>query len=293
MIKQNYLKLLKSIPTIAICIILLVINILSFTVSIFEKNSFIRQLNSPSADINVDALNELVEHYNGFKLIFNFWFVSDLYFIFLVVLLLFVGVILSYQLQKHKEESYGNLLVSRIGYKKYIDNTLISQTLYIFSIVTITSLISLIIAFIIGGIGYNTDLNSFDINIIQALIIFLVQNLFLSIILVLINGCSLLTSCFIKNKYILQAFPLFIFLILPQLIVSTLGNVSSFIGNITLPFVLWNELMAIDNIINDYVLNGIFSNFEIINYLIPVISYFILFIMLYCINLKKNERDYI
>ena len=72
MIKQNYLKLLKSIPTIAICIILLVINILSFTVSIFEKNSFIRQLNSPSADINVDALNELVEHYNGFKLIFNF-----------------------------------------------------------------------------------------------------------------------------------------------------------------------------------------------------------------------------
>lgn len=111
--------------------------------------------------------------------------------------------------------------------------------------------------------------------------------------MVLINSCTLLASCFIKNKYILQAFPLFMFLILPQLIVSTLGNVSSFIGNITLPFVLWNELMAIDNIINDYELNGMFSNTEIIYYLIPILTYFILFIVLYCINLKKNERDYI
>lgn len=293
MIKQNYFKLLRSISTFAICAILLVINIVSFIVSIFEKNSFINQLNSTSADINIDALNELIEHYNGFKLIFNFWFVSDLYFIFLVVLLLFLGVFLSYQIQKHKEEAYGNLLVSRIGYKKYLDATLVSQSLYIFSIVTITNLISLIIAFIIGGVGYNTDLSSYDINITQALIIIFAQNLFLSIIMVLINSCSLLVSCFIKNKYILQAFPLFIFLILPQLIVSTLGNVLSFIGNITLPFVLWNELMAIDNIINDYVLNGIFSDVEIIYYLIPVISYFILFIVLYYINLKKNERDYI
>lgn len=293
MIKQNYFKLLRSISTFAICTILLAVNIVSFTVSKFEKNSLISQLNSQSADININALNKLIEHYNGFKLIFNFWFVSDLYFIFMIVLLLFIGVFLSYQIQKHKEEAYGNLLVSRTGYKKYLNNTLVSQSLYIFSIVTITNLISLIIAFIIGGVGYNTDLSSFDINFIQALIIFFVQNLFLSIIMVLINSCSLLVSCFIKNKYILQAFPLFVFLIFPQLIVSTLGNVLSFVGNITLPFVLWNELMAIDNIINDYVLNGAFSDFEIIYYLIPIITYFILFIVLYCINLKKNEREYI
>lgn len=293
MIKRNYFKLLKSISTFVICTILLVISIVSFTVSLFEKNSFIHQLNSTSPDINIDALNNLIEHYNGFKLIFNFWFVSDLYFIFVAVTLLFLGVFLSYQIQKHKEEAYGNLLVSRIGYKKYLDDTLVSQSLYIFSIVTITNLISLTIAFIFGGMGCDTDLSSFDINIIQALIIIFVQNLFLSIVMVLINSCTLLASCFIKNKYILQAFPLFMFLILPQLIVSTLGNVSSFIGNITLPFVLWNELMAIDNIINDYKLNGMFSNTEIIYYLIPILTYFILFIVLYCINLKKNERDYI
>ena len=165
MIKRNYFKLLKSISTFVICTILLVISIVSFTVSLFEKNSFIHQLNSTSPDINIDALNNLIEHYNGFKLIFNFWFVSDLYFIFVAVTLLFLGVFLSYQIQKHKEEAYGNLLVSRIGYKKYLDDTLVSQSLYIFSIVTITNLISLTIAFIFGGMGCDTDLSSFDINL--------------------------------------------------------------------------------------------------------------------------------
>ena len=92
MIKRNYFKLLKSISTFVICTILLVISIVSFTVSLFEKNSFIHQLNSTSPDINIDALNNLIEHYNGFKLIFNFWFVSDLYFIFVAVTLLFLGV---------------------------------------------------------------------------------------------------------------------------------------------------------------------------------------------------------
>lgn len=291
--RKDYFRMMKSMFTISIIIILSIISIISFVISLSDKKMFILQLNLPDTEINKVALQRLIEHYNGFKFIFDFWFVSDLYFIFIVALLLFVGVFLSYQIQKHKEEAYGNLLVSRTGYKKYLDNILVSQSIYILSIITITSLISLIIAFIIGGVGYNTDLSSLDINFIQALIVIFVQNIFLSIIIVLINGCSLLISCFIKNRYILQAVPLFIFLILPQIVVSTLGNVSNFIGNITMPFVLWNELMAIDNIMNDYVLDGTFSVSEIIYYLIPILTYFALFIVLYCINIKKNERDYI
>lgn len=290
---KEYGRMMKSISTIIIIIILTVISVFSFAVSFSDKKMFISQLDRHIEDINIDSLKVLIEHYNGFKFMFNFWFVSDFYFIFIVALLLFTGVFLSYQIQKHKEEAYGNLLISRIGYKKYLNNILVSQSLYIFSVVTITSLISLIIAFIIGGFGRYTSLGGFGISSIQAILIIFVQNMLMSIVMVLINGCSLMVSCFIKNKYVLQAFPLFIFLILPQLIVSTLGNVSSFIGNITLPFVLWNEFMAIDNILNDYVNIKKFDISEIAYYLIPIITYFALFTALYCINIKKNERDYI
>ena len=42
MIKRNYFKLLKSISTFVICTILLVISIVSFTVSLFEKERLIK-----------------------------------------------------------------------------------------------------------------------------------------------------------------------------------------------------------------------------------------------------------
>ena len=293
MVKKEYTRMMKSIMTISIVIILIVISIISFYISLSDKNMFISQLNNPAEDINIESLKTFIQHYNGFKFLFDFWYVSDFYFIFIIALLLFVGIFLSYQIQKHKDESYGNLLVTRISYKKYLNNTLISQSLYIFSIITIANFISLIIAFFIGGFGGNTELGSFKINIIQALIIIFIQNIFMSFIVILINGCSLLISCLIRNKYILQVLPLLIFFIFPQLIISTLGNFSDIIGNIALPFVLMNELIAISNIINDYVINDRIFYSEIIYYLIPILTYFILFIVLYCINLKKNERDYI
>ncbi len=293
MIKKEYSRMIKSIPTISIIIILTAISVISFIISLADKKMNIAQLNDPPEFININTLINYIDEYNGFKFIFRFWYVSDFYFIFIVALFLFIGVFLSSQIQKHKEGAYGNLIVGRIGYKRYLSNTLVSQSLYIFSVIAITNILSLVIAFIMGGVGANTNLSGFDINYIQALIIIFVQNMLISIIAVLVNGCSLLISCYIKNKYILQAFPLFIFLILPQLIASTIGNISDIIAKITLPFVILNELMAVDNLINIYIDNKFFPAAEIMTYLIPIISYFILFIVLYYINLKKNERNYI
>lgn len=291
--KKEYRRMMKSISTISIIAVLTIIEIISFAISLSDKNMFLSQLNLPAADINITALQKLIEDYNGFKFMFDSWFLSDLYFIFIVALMLFIGIFLSYQVQKHKDDCYGNLLVSRIGYKKYLANTLISQSLYIFSIIAITNLLSLIIAFIFGGLGNGTDLATFNLNAVQSLSIIFVQTMFMSVIMVLINGCSLLVSSFIKNKYFLQAFPLLVFLIIPQLIVSTLGNISDFIGKITMPFVLWNEFMAIDNILNEYTIKEKFSVSEVIYYIIPIITYLVLLTVLYLINLKKNEREYI
>lgn len=293
MTRKEYSRLMKSISTIPIITVLTVISVISFIISLSQKKMCISQLNSPTESININALKEFIEDFNVFEFMYDFWFVSEFYLISIIAFLLFVGIFLSHQIQKQKETAYGNLLVSRIGYKKYLDSMLISQSLYIFSVVVISSFISIIIALILGGFGNSSQLGGFDLNLIQSLIIVLAQIMITAVIMVLINGCSLLFSTFIKNKYILQAFPLFMFFIIPQLIVSTLGNISDFIGKITLPFILQSELMAIDNILNEYINTDKFEISNIAFYLIPIISYFALFTVLYCINIKKNEREYI
>lgn len=293
MTKKEYCRMMKSISSLALIIILLLTAIISYVISLSDKNMFISQMSLNDETINIEALKTLIEHYNGFEFVFDFWFTSDFYFIFIITLMLFIGVFLSFQIQKHKEDFYGNLYVSRIGFKKYLDSIIISQSLYIFSIITIINIIQLFVAFIFGGFGYSTEICIYNINYIQAFIIILIQNFIVSIVTILINACSLLSAAFIKNKYILQALPLFAFIILPQLIASTLGNISTVVGNVALPFVVWNEFKAIDNILNNYAVdeNLLFSS--IVYHLIPIVTYFFIFIILYFINIKKNERDYL
>lgn len=294
MIKKEYQRLIKSKASIVEIIILLIITVVCYVILYIDKLEFISQMDAPSDDLNLYGLQKIIDNYNGFGFLFKFWYTSDFYAIYVIVALLFIGIALSYKLQSDIENNYGNLLISRSNYKKYLDCIIMSQSLYILTIIVITNLLSLIIAMFFGGFGKSASIATVNLNIYQSVIIFCVQTILMSCIFIFTNACSLLISVFIKNKYVLQAIPLFVFFITPQLIVSTLGNVSSVVADITLPFVVQNELMAVYNILNDYVNNNYeFVISEIFYYLIPLFTYFILFLLLYIINLREHERNYL
>lgn len=293
MTKKEYCRMMKSLSTYGITIILILIAVINYCFSLVQKNQLISQLDLDPSIINLDSLRNGIEEYNGFEFLFEFWFHSDFYFISIILLMLFVGVLLSFQLQQRKENAYGSLMVSRMGYKKYLNKIIVSQSLYIFSVITVTNILLLIIAFAFGGVGKYTSIIAMSLNWVQALIVIFAQTVYISVLAILINACSLLASTFIKNKYVLQAFPLVAFLLIPELITSTLGNISDFIGNIFLHYdILW-QFNAINDIINDFVVNEAFSASLIFQYLISIITYFVLFIVLYIANVKKNESEYI
>ena len=63
MIKNEYFRLLKSKSTIIILILLIGLSLISFFMSLSEKNVFLDQFqNSFSEDLNRTALKNLLEH---------------------------------------------------------------------------------------------------------------------------------------------------------------------------------------------------------------------------------------
>lgn len=294
MIIKEYQRLIKSKATWVGIIIMLIITVVNYVISYIDKLEFIAQMKTPSADLNISGLQKIIDNYNGFGFLFKFWYISDFYTIYIIVFFLFLGVVLSYKLQSDRENHIGSIFICRINYKKYLDCIIISQSLYILTIVVITNLLSLIIAMIFGGVGKFTSIATINLNFKQSFIIFCVQSTLMACIFIFTNACSLLINIIIENKYVLQAIPLFLFFIVPQLIVSTLGNISSFIANITLPFVVQNQLMAVYNILNNYVNSDFeFVYLEIFYYFIPIFIYSVFLILLYIFNLRKNERNYL
>lgn len=294
MIKENYIKYIKSRTTVATVFLLTVISSISFVISYFDKQNWIYRSEHPiDPRVNMEVLKRAVEEYSGFEFMFDYWYVSDFYPISFVILLLFVGVILSNQILKDKNNCYGNLIVSRCGCRKYFNNIIISQSLYIFTLITLSMIVSFVLAFIIGGFSYTNTFGMFSFNLLQMIIIIVSQTVYISFLFILINGCSLMSVLFIKNKYVLQALPLLAFFIIPVLLVSVFGGISSEFKNIISPFIIFDEITAIDQIINDYGVQGSFPFGTLFYHLIPLITYSALFIGLYFLNLKKSEKNYI
>ena len=250
---------------------------------------FISQLIDTSPDLNVENLEILIAQYTGFRFLFDSWFVSDLYFLNLFILYTWVGVYLVPQLQIEKEKGYGNLLAIRLEYKERVKNLLLSQSLYIFSIIFITTIVSFFVAIIVGGTSFNgLFIGIYTFNLIQSLVLIFIQILWISIIVIVINAICLLSNYIIENKYALQALPVFIFAFLPIVTATTIGNISDIFARSIIYFVPWEMANALH-----YVIQENFNFIAILLSIMPIIFGVLLISILYWGNTKKYSRDYL
>lgn len=285
---KEYIRYLKSKKSFII-IALVFVNLASFLISLSEKNMFITQMASDSPDLNKTALSELIAEYTGFRFTFNFWFVSDFFLIYLVILFLWVGVFLSCAVEKDRESGLGNLLVTRRTYAYYLRCVLMAQSLYISTVVFVSAIISLILAFCIGGFSFRQiSIGSYYLNPGQTILVFFLQVLLIVLITILINGICMLSNIMIKNKYILQSLPMIAFSLAPMLLASTVGNLYQPFGEFLICFIPWNELRSID-----YIFQAHFSLESFVLCLFPIVVYGILLGGLYYVNKKHFSENYL
>lgn len=289
MLTQEFKRLIKSKSTIII-LVLFIIGAVSFFISYGEKQIFVNQLaNDFSPDLNRTALANFIDSYTGVKFLFDFWFNSDFSQISTFILYIWIGIFLSPNLLLQKGNGWGNFLVVRKNYPFVSLSILSAQSLYIFVVITITTVLQLFLALILGGWDIShVSIGEYELNIFGIILIIIAQIFIMSLYTILANSIAMMSSTIIKNKYIVQAAPLLIFAICPMLLSSTVGNISTMFAKVIIYFEPYNINVTISNIFQ-----ACFRFKEIICNIFPFVFYSIVLFVLVLYDMKRNSMEYI
>ena len=289
MLKQEFYRLVKS-KTSLIILVLLIISAVSYFFSYSEKLMFLDQLNNDfSADLNREALSNLVASYTGIRFLFDYWFNSDFTQIATIIIYIWGGIFLSSNLFLQKENGWGDFIVTRRKYSFVAKNTLIAQSLYILFIVAVTTILQLLLAMIWGGFDVkHISIGIYELNLLQIILVIILQIIIISSYGILANGISMMCNTLIKNRYIIQALPLLVFGVLPMLLAATLGNLSNLFASIIIYFEPFNVSMTISNVFQSE-----FDIREIAYNIIPFVVYAAALFLFAFVDIKKNSREYL
>lgn len=297
MIKNEYLRYITSRFNILIIVFITIPVILSYYMTYLEKNSWEEQVTlvPPPSDLDVASTIVYIEEgYNGMAYASNFLFSPDFYIIFVIILLMGLGIHLGSVTYRNLKSSFGSIIVSRIGYKKYILSILVSQILYVISFIAGYFIILLLLSFFIWG-GYSKEVIASILPFTNGLehFMIMINHIFLLIIYVclIILITSLLTSL-IKNKYLLQIVPFLLYLI-PFVFSSLLGNLLYNIGSsmyeLTWYFVSDSYLLGLyDFLASDASLQSKISGITVLPLMLTI-----LLVVSFLFNVKKYEKGYL
>lgn len=288
MFYEEFKRLMKSKVSMVILILLLV-SAVSFFMSYSEKQMFAEQLNNDfAADLNRTALTELVSSYTGLKFLFDFWFNSDFSQISMFILYVWSGIFLSPLLSVQRENGFGNMIMIRKNYKSTALTVFAAQSLYIFVILVITTVLQALLSLIFGGFGASASIGEYQLNTALVILVIFIQTIIMTTYTVLANGIALFLGTLIKNQYIIQASPLLLFALLPMLMATTIGNLSSLFAKVIIYFEANNTVNTVSN-----VFQSSFDSAEILYNIIPMIVYLVVLFSLFIIDTRENLRNYI
>lgn len=285
---QEYKRLLRSRASY-ILLILCVVGFVSIYMSFTEKMMFLNQLQySNSEDLNKAALTNLINNYTWIKCMFNFWFESDFAQIYMIVLYLWSGLFLSSNLLRHKENGFGNIVCTRSSYRKHALSQVMAQTLYIVTMITVSTVLLCLIAFFFCGSGHSyVALGTYSLSSMQALLVILIQIILISLYTSLINCIAAMSCTFIRNRFCIQALP-FLFAFMPMLLSSTVGNLSSTFATIIVYFDPYNVCTSLSNIVHSSM------DIRMIVYnMIPIACFALLATLFSTVNIVKDGKNYI
>lgn len=280
MVLKEFIRLIKSKSTLVILFVLVGIGVLSFICfSLSEKQMFIDQLSSGAPDLNILALQELIDNFTGIQFVFGFWSVSPFFILFIVALFFWIGISLSASLQNQREKGFGNIAKGK--YKYHLRSMIQAQTLYIFTVIAISTGLMVLIALLMGGFSFHY----YDLSLSGAIMIMIAQVILMSFSVSLINAICLVSNLWINNKYVIHTLPPLGFGLLPWFLGGLAGKLSPTVEKIIIYFAPHNLFYTLEPMINSH-----FQLSETIPLLIPLITYAVIFVILYELNIKKFSQ---
>lgn len=231
MIWQEYKRNLRSKGNILFLMVSIIPIVISYYTTWYEKMDWLRQYKHPDSDVySAEGFLTIAKGYNGFTYLSKFLFSTDFMIFFLLIILIGFAAVSGTKLYGHRRDGYGNLLVSRMGFRIYLKNLIISQNLYIITVMTVQFIILAAVTFIIFPITKNeyfvTALNLYGTtDVFYQFMVCVKQYLVILVYILMLMNITMLSGCLISKRYILQSLPVMIYLI-PMLIGSTIESIS-------------------------------------------------------------------
>ena len=285
----EYKRLLRSRATFIILIPVLIAGI-AFCFTLSDKRMWLEmleaQLSNPAPDINMTALTNLANSYGGPKFLTRYWFVqfSDIE---TIVFFLWTGIFLSADMFITRAEGCGNFMVTRIPFRKYSAAVVGAQSLYILTVVFLSSFAELVLAWCFGGFSFfYTKVGRVELNAFTFSLIFMARVLLLSANLCAVNILAGSLEILFPNRFVLQAAPILIPAIM-IIVCSTAGNVYIRLGRALQYFSLDSINMAIEDVLSAPSWEGWWK------YLFPLMCYTLGAAFFYLLRLRKQSREYV
>lgn len=225
MIRQEYKRYLRSKGNILFLILSVIPVALSYYTTWLEKMDWIGQYHNPGADVSdAEGFLALAKGYNGFTYLSKFLFSSDSMVFFIWVMLIGFAAVSGTRIYSYCQNGYGNLLVSRIGYKQFQKDIFIAQNLYVLTVMGMEFLLLTGITLLIfppeKSDFFVTALTLYDTtDMVSLLMVLAKQYIIILIYVLLVMNITLLSACVIRNRYIIQFLPILIYLV-PGLVIS-------------------------------------------------------------------------
>jgi len=286
MLKLEYKRYLFSKSTLIFLLVIILISAISWGTSLHEQTHTLAQ----NARFETAPAGEWLHiDYDGWTFLYNLWFNNGgstaltIYFIYA-----WMGVVLSSRLHAEKNSRFGNLVITRQGYRKRLHHVLSVQSLYIVTLISAYILISFIGSLVLGG-GF---LNASTVGIatygwLAWLGIALLQFLWLSFAFVVINIFCLLLNMWIKQKQLLQILPFFLFFIVPLLLWSLTVHSAPALFRIVSGFHTENTMYVFGFLFQDWGFNHFLRGAQ------TVFTTTILVAILYPLHISKGAKDYL
>ena len=291
MLGLEYVRYLLSRGTIVIMLTLLSTSVIGFVISHNEKQEFVGSLATYTEDSPFDLklLQYAVNSYGDTSFLYNLWFNSDIPLLLVLVIIAWIGIYFVPRMQIEKRNNFGNLILSRVSFGRRVLDILGAQSLYIMTIIVFYVLITTILAMVWGGVTPSHLLvEMYGLNRWDVLVVIGLQAIWLSIAVISMNAFAFMADMYIKNKYILQIIPIIIFVILPMLAGTAIGNTFPEVGEILLRYQPTNLIDALHFFFQEswdsshWIWNGAI-----------VWTSFVAFLVLFPFYYLKGRRDYL
>lgn len=230
MIKQEYKRYLLSKGNIIFLIASVVPVVMSYYTTWLQKMDWLLQYQNPDDDVaDPETLITMAKGYNCFTYLSDFLFSSDFMIFFLWILMIGFAAVSGTMLYRHCQDGYGNILVSRIGFRRYLKDIVIAQNLYILTVMLVYFVILVGVTAIIFPPGeseyYVTYLTYYNdtTKIVSLLLQLVKQYMVIMVYVLLVLNITLFSGSVVRNRYVIQFIPILVYLI-PILFITILES---------------------------------------------------------------------